>query len=277
MKNIIKNGMPLGAPLAFPGPYTFLNSELNIFVFDTDSKMLPKWIPDGLALAEPANISIVIARHPLASADSWPEIKYKFSDIHILVPVTLQSSPDITGLFSLFSYSDLDVAFATGREAYGIPYKLGKINVIEDAIDNSITCELVRGGVKLITLKAQLMNKDVDGEKVKEYMEMLQMYCNLKETDIIKQSLNMFNFRNIPDVSGKGSQIMELTKTLFRFEKVSLAQPFMIDTVEIKLCYSDVDPIHELGEINKVIAALQIKGDFKLPFGSVVNNQLKGN
>ena len=293
-----QKGMPIGAPLAHPGPYSFQNSEFHIFILEMDGQEIYKWIPEKVKLKEPVTVLLVASKHPQVVAEGWPDMEYDFLDLSILTPVTVHSN-DSPLLFPIFSYCNLDVTIATGREVYGIPYKFGNVTVDYKEVDKTLVCDLTRRGTGLVTLKAKLDRKIIEQDtefayNLKNYLGLELNEIALKNTTrvplestnkdanrhsdasgrgsyqpLAEIALKLLNYKEIPDVIGKGAQLTELTLVtpLIKLKQVHL---YNNENIELEFFDSEVDPFKKLGNVDRIIGGIKVNCDLKLSTGTVI-------
>lgn len=290
--------MPIGAPLVHPGPYSFQNSEFHIFILEIDGQEIYKWIPEKVKLKEPVTVLLIASKHPQVVAEGWPEMEYDFLDLSILTPVEIHSN-DNHLLFPVFSYCNLDVTIATGREVYGIPYKFGNVTVDYNKVEKKLVCGLARRGIGLVTLKATLGGKIIEQET--EFAYNLKNCFGLELNDITLKdimraqlesanadsnhhrnasghgayqplteiALKLLNYKEIPDVIGKGAQLTELTLVtpLIKLKQVHL---YNNENIELEFFDSEVDPLKKLGNVDRIIGGIKVNCDLKLSNGTVI-------
>ena len=127
-------GMPRDAPLLLPPPYSFPRSTGSFFLLDANRERLSEAIAADLALFPGLTDRMLFAvlRHEDVHAQCDPSrTRYAYNEVLLAAFVREKGINSIgrMGLYPLFVYVDDDTAMAAGREVYGFPKKLARVEL----------------------------------------------------------------------------------------------------------------------------------------------------
>ena len=127
-------GMPRGAPLVLPPPYRFPRSTGSFFVLDANPERLTEAISPNLKLFPGlgGRILFAVLRHEDVHAQCDPSgARYAYNEVLLAAFVREKGLNSIgrMGLYPICLYVDDDMAMAAGREVYGFPKKMGRIEL----------------------------------------------------------------------------------------------------------------------------------------------------
>ena len=132
-------GMPRSAPLVLPPPYRFPRSTGSLFLLDANPERLIEAIsPDLKPLPGfSGRILFGVLRHEDVHAQCDPSgANYSYNEVLLAAFVREKGLNPIgrMGLYPICLYVDDDTAMAAGREIYGFPKKMARIEVGADEI-----------------------------------------------------------------------------------------------------------------------------------------------
>jgi uncharacterized protein with NAD-binding domain and iron-sulfur cluster len=138
--------MPRGAPLVLPPPYHFPRSTASLFLLNASPERVTEAIPPDLKLFPGFSRKILFAvlRHEDVHARCDPSgARYDYNEVMIAAFVREKGLNPIgrMGLYPLCVYVDDDTAMAAGREIYGFPKRMARIE------RGARELSLVRGGL----------------------------------------------------------------------------------------------------------------------------------
>ncbi len=123
---------PRGAPLVLPPPYRFPRSTGSFFLLDGNSERLTEAISPDLKLFPGLSDRILFAvlRHEDVHAECDPSgARYSYNEVLLAAFVREKGLNPVgrMGLYPICLYVDDDTAMAAGREIYGFPKKMARI------------------------------------------------------------------------------------------------------------------------------------------------------
>jgi uncharacterized protein with NAD-binding domain and iron-sulfur cluster len=138
--------MAHSAPLVLPPPYRFPHSTASLFLLDANPQRLAEAISPDLRLFPGFGGSMLFAalRHEDVHAQCDPSgARYGYNEVLLAAFVREKGLNPIgrMGLYPICLYVDDDTAMAAGREVYGFPKKMARIELDAHAMS------LVRGGL----------------------------------------------------------------------------------------------------------------------------------
>ena len=124
--------MPRGAPLVLPPPYRFPRSTGSFFLLDANPERLTEAISPDLKLFPGLSRRMLFAvlRHEDVHAQCDPSgARYGYNEVMLAAFVREKGLNPIgrMGLYPICLYVDDDTAMAVGREVYGFPKKMARI------------------------------------------------------------------------------------------------------------------------------------------------------
>lgn len=138
--------MPRGAPLVLPPPYRFPRSTGSFFLLDANPERLAAAISPDLKLFPglDGRILFAVLRHEDVHAQCDPSgARYGYNEVLLAAFVREKALNPIgrMGLYPICLYVDDDTAMAAGREVYGFPKKMARIELGAHEI-NLVRCGL---------------------------------------------------------------------------------------------------------------------------------------
>jgi uncharacterized protein with NAD-binding domain and iron-sulfur cluster len=139
-------GLARSTRLVLPPPYRFPHSTASVFVLDANASRLAEAISPELKLFPGLGSKILFAvlRHESVHAlDDASGARYGYNEVLLAAFVRERGLNRIgrMGLYPIFLYVDDDTAMAAGREIYGFPKKMARIEAGAQMLN------LVRGGL----------------------------------------------------------------------------------------------------------------------------------
>ena len=127
-------GIPRSAPLVLPPPYRFPRSTGSFFVLDASPERLAEAISPDLRLFPGFGGRVLFAamRHEEVHAQRDPSgARYGYNEVLLAAFVREKGANPIgrMGLYPICLYVDDDTAMAVGREVYGFPKKMARIEL----------------------------------------------------------------------------------------------------------------------------------------------------
>jgi acetoacetate decarboxylase len=115
--------MPVTAPATQSPPFYYRNMELMIVTYKTDPEAALDILPDGLELAEPATATMIMAHYHFSTFGPYNEA--------ILgINCTFEGQPMV---YVPYLFVDQEAPLIGGREIWGYPKKLGKIDLTQQS------------------------------------------------------------------------------------------------------------------------------------------------
>jgi uncharacterized protein with NAD-binding domain and iron-sulfur cluster len=127
-------GVPRGAPLVLPPPYRFPRSTGSFFLLDANPGALAEAICPDLKMFPGLRSRMLFAvlRHEDVHAQCDPSgARYAYNEVMLAAFVREKGLNPVggMGLYPITLYVDDDTAMAAGREVYGFPKKMARIEV----------------------------------------------------------------------------------------------------------------------------------------------------
>jgi acetoacetate decarboxylase len=228
---VTTTGMPRVAPLYDKGAISYSDATFVAVMINGGNL---NQLPDGLRKGDNPFSVIVLADYPKSDIGPYKEG----------VVLNLCETETGPGLFCSLIYVDSEVALCHGREVWGFPKKLAKIEISVKK-DGKITAALSRQDTILVELKGNA-NQGMDVE----------------DAGLSIGSMRIINWKYIPAVDGKGFDFSALT------------------TVKLQPNFSSASTghgqIHTDGEIKQVVGQpgeveiIRASGNMYLPLGNII-------
>ena len=240
-KRPINYSMPSQCGIYPPPPYTYPKMRSMVALFQVEKEIKKQFLPPDF---EPLDLfdAIFIVEYPNSTIGPYNENL-------ILLSCMYKNKP---GLFVFNIYVDSDIALTAGREIWGYPKKLCKID-LSPIENNTVTGSLTRMGVKFLDVQIELTDRPTG-------------------MDISKliQSLPIYNVKLIPNVDGSSTPALrQITETILGF-----GQEYKNNgakTIYIKSQLSEFDICDELLKNSKKdLGGFYIECDMTLPPGRIL-------
>jgi uncharacterized protein with NAD-binding domain and iron-sulfur cluster len=165
-------GMPRDAPLVLPPPYSFPRSTGSFFLLGANRERLTEAIAADLALFPGLTDRMLFAvlRHEGVHAQCDPSgARYAYNEVLLAAFVREKGLNSIgrMGLYPISVYVDDDTAMAAGREVYGFPKKLARVDLGTHEMSLhrcDIAPEAGSGPVQLIKVMSADWSADLQGQ-----------------------------------------------------------------------------------------------------------------
>lgn len=229
------------APLVPRFPLRMRNTEILTVVYRTDPSAARRLVPEELDVPGDAVLVHIYRMHDADWFGSYGESAVQIPALH--------AATETAGAFSPFLYVETDGAVAAGREIYGQPKKLARVELGSDG--DLLVGRVTRNGIDLITATMPYKQR----ESTPEALEALGFRTNL-------------NLKVIPAVDGRGEAVLQLTAR--EFADVELHEVWEgPGTLELRP--NAQAPVHLL-PVLAVVRAYHWRADFTLVYGRVLEN-----
>ena len=231
--------MPALSGLYPKPPYEYREVSQLLIAFETDSRTLRKLVPSPVS-PNKENLMFVSVADFLCSGFG------RYLEAHVFTTGTFKRRPVN---FSIYLALDNDVAIGAGREIWGFPKKLGRLNL--DLVDDVVSSQVERGGRTIIDASMHLER--------------------LGEAEDVAGSPEWIAHRFIPNVSLKAPpDINQLTSTV-------LTNIEVFDVYKgagtLKFGESPADRLCEI-PVKNVLGGFYFESQFTLGDGEVVHDYL---
>ena len=151
-------GAPCSGRLVLPPPYRFPHSTASLFLLDANPERLAEAISPDLKLIPGFAGKMLFAalRHEEVHAQCDPTgARYDYNEVMLAAFVREKGFNGGLGLYPVFLYVDDDTAMAAGREVYGFPKKMARIEVGAhemSLVRHGLSAEAAAGPVRPISI-----------------------------------------------------------------------------------------------------------------------------
>ncbi len=231
---------PTMSPLFEAPPNEYRDNWGMTIMFRTDPEVIAQMVPEPL-VPNPDNLmGIQISEFFVSGFGSYNELIF-------FTPVTFNGE---LGNFSHYLMLDSDIPAMAGREIWGFPKKMGRVELEEK--DGVLTGTVERGGIVLI--KAAMQIGPMGG------------------AEDVGGSATYYNHKLIPSIrEGAPPLVDKLTTTTL--ENVEIKKVYMGRAI-LEFGQSPVDRFHEI-PILEVMDGVFVNSDFDLGWGEVIHNYLE--
>jgi len=133
-------------------PYMWPNAQILASIYITKPEIIQKILPPPLEAGKTGVVLVFIAKYPESN------FGVKYNESAMFVQASFPSDKgNIDGVYCPCMYVDNDVAMIGGREVYGLPKKIAKIELKREG--DKVKGTLEREGVKIMDMKATLTEK----------------------------------------------------------------------------------------------------------------------
>ncbi len=133
-------------------PYMWPNAQILASVYTTKPENIQKILPPPLLAGKEGMVIVFVARYP----ESNFGVSYNESAMFVQA-IFSREKGDINGVYCPCMYVDDDVAMIGGREIYGLPKKIAKIELVREG--NTVRGTVERGEIKIVDMKATLTGR----------------------------------------------------------------------------------------------------------------------
>lgn len=143
--------MPVYGSLYPEAPYIYHGTRLILVIFQVDKEKILKVLPEGLKLPGGKSVSVMAF-----FADYVKSTIGQYYEAATLIDVKYKSetSGKVRGFYCNSMFVDSDVAMGAGREMWGFPKKLAKIQLIEKG--DEVTGILERENIEIMKMTLKL-------------------------------------------------------------------------------------------------------------------------
>ena len=231
--------MPALSGLYGMPPFEYRDSQNLLVCFETDAKVLRQLVPAPLT-PNAENMMFVTVTDFMCSGFG------RYYEAHMFTQALFKKR---VVNYSIYLILDNDVAICGGREIWGFPKKLGRLNM--SLKDDVASATVERGGIKLIDI-AMRMSEFGTPEDVAGPAEWIA-------------------HKVIPSVTtGAPHEVDQLTSTTLT--NVAIREVHK-GRGSLQFGTSPSDPFHEI-PINKILGGFYFRNDVTLPDGKVAHNYL---
>ncbi len=234
--------MPRQCGLYPPPPIEYKNARALVLIFQCAPNIKKNYIPPELKPIEGGFDLFIILEYPNTSIGPYNECL-------VLLNCKYKRTP---GVFVFSIYVDDDVALTAGREIWGIPKKMAKIE-LSQIQDNKIKGKVTRKGTILFDV-------DVEIKDTPPGIDPKAMFG----------ALPFYNLKLIPDVADNSKPALrQITETILKIEDVHKQN--VVELNNLKSNNSQYDISHEiLKDASKDLGGFYVEYDFILPNGRIL-------
>lgn len=240
LKSPFGYAMPQLSPLYTPPPYEYRDAHSMMILFQSDPKVLAKYVPKPLVLDREATMFAQISKFFTAGFGTYHEI--------ILGALATFKGRPVN--FSLYLILDNDIAICGGREIWGFPKKYGRVTLGDR--DGVMSGTVERGGLPLVRAAMEIGPLCKPGEFAGS-----AEYVQLKMVPSVK--------------NGAPPEVMQLASTTL---KNLVIKDTYKGAATLEFFPSPVDRFCAI-PIRKVLGGYLYSADFTLEDGEVVHDYLK--
>ena len=220
-------------------PYEYRDTRQLLVIFRSDPKVLRKLVPAPLTADQDGTMFVAISEFFTSGFGHYHEI-------NMSALATFQRRPVNYGLYLIL---DNDIATAGGREIWGFPKKIGRVNL--ETSDGVMRGTVERGGIQLVEAAVQLKEFGTPEDLAGSY-------------EYISRKL-------IPSVSNKAPpEVFQLTSTTL---KNVVVREVHKGPATLRFGHSPADRFQDI-PIEEVIGGYYFHTDFTLDDGTVVHDYL---
>jgi len=221
-------------------PYQYLGARCLIGVWRAEQSVLGRVLPAPLELTPENQVISTVCDYPHVTG---------LGGYHASALFIRSRFKDIEGAFCCHCYMDNDAAVAAGREIWGFPKKLARIQLQESG-------EIMRGVVERANIRIMSFSMNLLKEAEAEELPPLG---------------NLFNLKRIPSPEkGIPPEVHELT--LIQYKRFT-THLIVGGAGAVEFEKSPSDPLHIFEPLGKV-SAFYVKQDVELPLGKVIHRYL---
>ncbi|MFT4584011.1 MAG: acetoacetate decarboxylase [Gammaproteobacteria bacterium] len=221
-------------------PYEYRDSSTTVVQFETDAETLRILVPEPLKPNKD--------NHMFVSVTDFMSSGFgRYLEAHIFTHATFQKR---VVNYSIYLILDNDVAICGGREIWGFPKKLGRLDM--NMTDDVVIASAERGGIELIKIAVQ-MSEFAAPEELSGSTEWLT-----------RKYIPSVSLNSPPDVD-------QLTSTVLT--NINIREVYK-GPATLDFGNSPADRLIDI-PVNKVLGGYYYRADITLPDGVVAHNYLK--
>ena len=219
-------------------PYYYVGARCLIGVWRARQSVLERVLPAPLELTPEHQVISTVCDYPHVTG---------LGGYHASALFIRARFEDIEGAFCCHCYMDNDAAVAAGREIWGFPKKLARVQLLESG-------EIMRGTVERGNLRIMSFSMNLLREAQAEELPPLG---------------NLFNLKLIPSPEkGAPPEVHELT--LIQYKRFT-THLIVGGEATVEFEQSPSDPLHIFGPLDERVEAYYVKQDVELPLGKVIH------
>ena len=220
-------------------PYEYRDTRQLLIIFRTDPKVLRKLVPAPLSADKDGTLFVAISEFFVSGFGHYHEI-------NMSALATFERRPVNYGLYLIL---DNDIATAGGREIWGFPKKMGRVEL--ETRDGVMRGTVERGGIQLVEAAVQLKEFGTPEELAGSY-------------EYVSRKL-------IPSVSNRAPpEVFQLTSTTLT--KVVIREVHK-GPATLRFGLSPADRFADI-PIEEIIGGYYFRTDFTLEDGEVIHDYL---
>lgn len=241
---------PRGSPLVLPPPYHFPRSTASLFLLTANPERVTEAIPSELKLIPGLGSKVLLAvlRHEDVHAEcDRSGARYCYNEVMLAAFVREKAVNPIgrMGLYPICLYVDDDTAMAVGREIYGFPKKMARIEL------GAETLSLVRGGLVPGAEPARVQPITLMSARWSDAPQAGPSYAGKLPSPLpswgdLARLMSFYNTRHLTQpgtLHRASSDVSELTKVALSNVKMRLSS---IYDLRLRVAASVNDPIYRL-------------------------------
>lgn len=226
--------LPEYSPLFPRLPYEYKDYQKVSVYCKGESETLKRFLPKEFELISDIFEVFILQNNEIDGLDLY-------SEGGIVIPCSYK---DQSGACVAFEYVDTDDALCAGREIWGYPKKLAKVQFSQN--NDSIKGMIERRGKKIIDIAFQRNDQQIEIPNLSPRLQVKRMpHPETYGTDINKIIKNEL-------------QNTVIKKKVFGEAKLTMEQ-------------SAADPLYQLG-VKEIVGAMYIEGAFTLTYGEVIDD-----
>ncbi|MDH4265140.1 MAG: acetoacetate decarboxylase family protein [Deltaproteobacteria bacterium] len=225
----------------------FYDAKMLAVMWETKPEIISKLLPPPLNPDKRPIVLAFLADYPRTNFD----VTYSESALFLAAQFAEER-----GMYCLSMPVTNDIAMAGGREFYGYPKKMAKIEFKREGDTAGGWTE--RRNIRFMELQAKLtgnFNSNDSAAIFKEYFSLESQF-----------SIVTFNFKHFPSPEGGG---FDYNPRLVREEVILRPVEISIGEAQVNLRHSDYDPWYEV-EVVRVLGAIYMRGNNSMLKGKIV-------
>jgi Acetoacetate decarboxylase (ADC) len=270
--------MPRGAPLVLPPPYHFPCSTASLFLLNVNPERLTEAISADLKLFPGFSTKILFAvlRHENVHAQFDPSgSRYAYNEVMLAAFVREKRFNPIgrMGLYPICLYVDDDTAMAAGREIYGFPKKMARIELGGQQL-SVVRGGLVPGAAPGPVQPISLMSAHWSAKLPTKLSRAAKSASSLPSLGDMARLMAFYNTRHMTHlgVRSESSDVSQLTKVALT--DVQMGRVSSIHDLRLRLAASVNDPVYRLLQVEsdaaEISAAWGVSVELAFSMGTAV-------
>jgi uncharacterized protein with NAD-binding domain and iron-sulfur cluster len=243
--------MPGGTPLVLPPPYLFPSSTASLFLLHANAERLRDAVPPNLRLFPGFGSKLLFAvlRHEDVHARCDPSgARYGYNEVMLAAIVRERGFKPMgrMGLYPICLYVDDDTSMAAGRESYGFPKRMARIELGAQGLSlvrNGLVPGADAGRVRPIIL----MNAHWSDEPRTARWHAIKSRASHPSLSALARLMLFYNTRDVPPlgtpnrIGADASQLIKVALT-----DVEIRAASSIQGLHLRVAPSVTDPLYRL-------------------------------